>query len=53
MRSVIILEEPASAAEPDVDDPWEYVEWEEDDPDGGLRALSKAPSFAEVLTRNV
>ena len=48
MRSVIILEE-TSSSEPDVDEPWECVEWDADESDGP-RAHTQAPTYAEILT---
>ena len=50
VRSVIALED-SSASEPEVDDPWECVDWEKDDLDGG-RAHAPAPTFAEILTKS-
>ncbi len=45
--SVIVLEDSA-APEPEADDPWECVDWDEDDPDGDHTAR-RAPSYAEVV----
>lgn len=47
VRSVIILEESAVSA-PDVDEPWEHVDWDEDDPDGSHTDV-QALSYAEIL----
>ena len=53
VRSVVALDELA-VSEPDVDDPWECVDWEEDDPDGHRSFVQQeTPTFAEVLTRDV
>ncbi|THH01370.1 hypothetical protein EW026_g1318 [Hermanssonia centrifuga] len=47
-RGIFIVLEDSAAPEPEADDPWECVDWDEDDPDGDHTAR-RAPSYAEVV----